>query len=120
MSRDGLKKIYLIKSAGYEFSEVDLSDNTLLLGESGVGKTTRMRAALFFYTMDYSDAALNINPDTKKSFNQWYFREHNSHIVYEYTKDESRFLFIVSRSVKLHYTFVDLTNSSLTIKELFS
>ena len=119
MSRDGLKKIYLIKSAGYEFSEVDLSDNTLLLGESGVGKTTLMRAVLFFYTMDYSDAALNINPDTKKSFNQWYFREHNSHIVYEYTKDESRFLFIVSRSVKLHYTFVDLTNSSLTIKELF-
>jgi len=118
-NRDGLKKVYLIKSAGYEFAEIDLADNTLLLGESGVGKTTIMRAVLFFYTMDYSDSALNINPDTKKSFNQWYFKEHNSHIVYEYTKDESRFLFIVSRGVKLHYTFVDITNSPLDVKELF-
>ena len=49
MSSDGLKKIYLIKSAGYEFNEIDLRDNTLLLGESGVGKTTIMRAVLFFY-----------------------------------------------------------------------
>ena len=119
MNKDGLKKIYLIKSAGYEFSEIDLSDNTLLLGESGVGKTTIMRAVLFFYTMDYSDAALNINPDTKKSFNQWYFKEHNSHVVYEYTKGESRFLFIVNRGVKLHYTFVDMTNATLGVKDLF-
>ena len=117
-TKDGLKKLYLIKSAGYEFAEIDLGQNTLLLGESGVGKTTLMRAVLFFYTMDYSDSALNINPDTKKSFNQWYFKEHNSHIVYEYTKDGSRFLFIVSRSMKLHYTFVDITNSSLGVKEL--
>ena len=40
MSRDGLKKIYLIKSAGYEFNEIDLRDNTLLLigTEQTVGK----------------------------------------------------------------------------------
>jgi len=117
--KDGLKKVYLIKSAGYEFAGIDLSDNTLLLGESGVGKTTLMRAVLFFYTMDYSDSALNINPDTKKSFNQWYFKEHNSHIVYEYTKNGSRFLFVVSRGVKLHYTFIDITNTSLGVQELF-
>jgi len=52
MSRDGLKKLYLIKSAGFEFCEMDLHSNTLLLGESGVGKTTIMRAVLFFYTME--------------------------------------------------------------------
>lgn len=119
MSKDGLKKIYLIKSAGFEFSEIDLVNNTLLLGESGVGKTTIMRAVLFFYTMDYSDSILNLNSDTKKSFNDWYFREHNSHIVYEYTKGDSRFLFVVSKSGKLHYTFIDITNYSLGIKELF-
>lgn len=119
MSNDGLKKVYLIKSAGYEFAEINLSDNTLLLGESGVGKTTIMRAVLFFYTMDYSDALLNINPDTKKSFNQWYFKEHNSHVVYNYIKDGREFLFVVSRGAKLYYTFIDITNTTLGVKELF-
>ncbi len=118
-SVDGLKKLYLVKSAGFEFEEIDLHANTLLLGDSGIGKTTIMRAVLFFYTMDYSDSVLNINPDTKKSFNDWYFKEHNSHIVYEYTKGESRFLFIVSKSGKLHYSFVDLTNSSLSVEDIF-
>ncbi len=119
MSKDGLKKVYLIKSAGFEFSEIDLTDNTLLLGESGVGKTTIMRAVLFFYTMDYSDSILNLTSDTKKSFNDWYFKEHNSHVVYEYTKGDSRFLFVVNKSGKLHYTFIDITNSSLGVRELF-
>jgi len=117
-SVDGLKKLYLVKSAGFEFEEIDLSSNTLLLGDSGVGKTTIMRAVLFFYTMDYTDNILNINPETKKSFNDWYFKEHNSHLIYEYTKGENRFLFIVSKSGKLHYTFVDLTTSSLSVEDL--
>lgn len=117
-SVDGLKKLYLVKSAGFEYEEIDLESNTLLLGESGVGKTTIMRAVLFFYTMDYADSTLNINPDTKKSFNDWYFKEHNSHLVYEYTKGESRFLFIVSKSGKLHYSFVDLTSASMSVQEL--
>ncbi len=119
MNKDGLKKIYLIKSAGYEFTEIDLSDNTLLLGESGVGKTTVMRAVLFFYTMDYSDSILNLNSDTKKSFNDWYFREHNSHLIYEYTKGKSRFLFVVSKKGKLNYSFIDISNASVGVKELF-
>jgi len=119
MSSDGLKKVYLIKSAGFEFTEVDVSKNTLLLGESGVGKTTIMRAVLFFYTMDYSDSMLNLTSDTKKSFNDWYFKEYNSHIVYEYERAESRFLFVVSKSGKLHYTFIDITNSLLEVKDIF-
>jgi chromosome segregation ATPase len=119
MSSDGLKKIYLIKSAGYEFNEIDLKDNTLLLGESGVGKTTIMRAVLFFYTMDYSDAILNLTSDTKKSFNDWYFKEHNSHLVYQYTKANSKFLFVVSKSGKLNYSFIDMTNSTFEVKDLF-
>ena len=119
MSNDGLKKIYFIKSAGYEFAEIDLRDNTLLLGESGVGKTTIMRAVLFFYTMDYSDSILNLTSDTKKSFNDWYFREYNSHLIYEYTKGESVFFFVVNKSGKLKYSFIDVSNTSLGVKDLF-
>lgn len=46
---NGLKKIYLLNSADYQFTEIDLSENTLLLGESAVGKTTLMRAIFFLY-----------------------------------------------------------------------
>ena len=74
---DGLKKVYLIKSADYQFAEIDLTQNTLLLGDSGVGKTTLMRAVLFFYTMDYSNTMLNINSETKKPFIEWYFKFNN-------------------------------------------
>lgn len=119
MSKNGLKKVYLIKSAGYEFAEIDVGKNTLLLGESGVGKTTIMRAVLFFYTMDYSDSVLNLTSDTKKSFNDWYFKEYNSHIVYEYEKEQNRFLFVVSKTGKLNYSFIDITNTQVDVKSLF-
>jgi hypothetical protein len=117
LNSDGLKRVHLIQSADYQYANIDLTDTTLLLGASGVGKTTIMRAVLFFYTMD--DSMLNIDTDSKRPFNQWYFQDNNSHIVYEYTKDNNRYLFIVSSSGKLHYTFVDITNSNIGVKELF-
>ena len=118
LHKDGLRKIYLLNSADYQFAEIDLSENTLLLGESAVGKTTLMRAILFFYTMNHDASVLNINTESKKTFVQWYFKHLNSHIVYEYVKEGSTFLFIVSNSGKLHYTFVDMTNASLDAKTL--
>jgi ABC-type cobalamin/Fe3+-siderophores transport system ATPase subunit len=118
MNRDGLKKIYLINSADFQFAQIDLSDNTLLLGESGVGKTTIMRAILFFYTMNHDSTILNINTETKKSFTQWYFQHANSYIVYEYIKNGVKFLFIVSSRGKIHYTFIDVANSGLGVIDL--
>jgi hypothetical protein len=116
---DGLKKVYLIKSADYQFAEIDLTQNTLLLGDSGVGKTTLMRAVLFFYTMDYSNTMLNINSETKKPFIEWYFKYSNSHIVYEYTKDDSTFWFIMSSKGRPLYTFVDISHQNINIKDIF-
>jgi hypothetical protein len=69
--------------------------------------------------MDYSDSVLNLTSETKKSFNDWYFKEHNSHIVYNYTKDDNSYLFVVSKTSKLHYTFIDITNSNIDVKDIF-
>ena len=108
---NGLKKILFINSAFFECACVDISNNTLLLGESGVGKTSLMRAVLFFYTMDNSQESLAIDRNTKRSFVDWYFHKGgNSHIAYEYTTNNGRFLFVVSREEHLRYTFIDISN----------
>ena len=70
----GLKRIMFIDSAKFKYIDMDISENTLLLGASGVGKSSIMRAVLFFYTMDNSRENLGIAVgETKKGFNDWYF-----------------------------------------------
>ena len=70
----GLKKIIFIDSAKFKYIDMDISENTLLLGASGVGKSSIMRAVLFFYTMNSDKENLGIAiGETKKGFNDWYF-----------------------------------------------
>ena len=108
----GLQKIMFYESATFKHADLDIASNTLLLGDSGVGKTSIMRAALFFYTMDYSESILGINDnESKVSFIEWYFDIlGSSHIAYMYQTPNGKFLFIVSRHKKLKYTFVNITN----------
>jgi len=108
----GLQRIIFYESATFKHADLDIASNTLLLGDSGVGKTSIMRATLFFYTMDYSKSILGINDnESKVPFIEWYFDIlGSSHIAYMYQTANGKFLFIVSRHKKIKYTFVNITN----------
>ena len=116
----GLKGIVFINSAHFEYVNLDISKSTLLLGHSGVGKTSIMRAVLFFYTMDYSAYMLGTGgEESKKEFTQWYFEQKGaSHIAYTYETSNGKFLFIVSKHGKLKYTFVDITDFEGNIEDI--
>lgn len=118
----GLKRIMFIDSAKFKYIDMDISENTLLLGASGVGKSSIMRAVLFFYTMDNSRENLGIAVgETKKGFNDWYFNiDGSSYIIYEYTTINGKFLFVVSRKKQLQYTFIDVTNYNDKLENLFT
>lgn len=47
-----LNKIILIQSAAIPYAEVNLDGNVHLTGTQGVGKSTLLRAILFFYNAD--------------------------------------------------------------------
>lgn len=110
--KHGLQRITFVESARFEHIDLDISRSTLLLGDSGVGKTSIMRAVLFFYTMDYSPYILGTgNDESKKEFAEWYFDQRgSSHIIYSYQTYNGKFLFVVSRHGKLKYTFIDVTD----------
>lgn len=121
-SNYGLKRIIFIDSAKFKNIDMDISENTLLLGASGVGKSSIMRAVLFFYTMNSDKEILGIAVgETKKGFNDWYFNiDGSSYIVYEYTTTNGRFLFVVTRRRQLQYTFIDITNYDDKLENLLT
>jgi hypothetical protein len=121
-SNYGLKRIIFIDSAKFKNIDIDISENTLLLGASGVGKSSIMRAVLFFYTMNSDKEILGIAVgETKKGFNDWYFNiDGSSYIVYEYTTTNGRFLFVVTRRRQLQYTFIDITNYDDNLENLLT
>ena len=44
-----LNKIVFINSASVQYAEIELDGNVHLIGTQGVGKSTLLRAILFFY-----------------------------------------------------------------------
>ena len=47
-----LNKVIFINSAQTKYAEVNLDDNVHFIGMQGVGKSTLLRAVLFFYNAD--------------------------------------------------------------------
>jgi hypothetical protein len=75
-----LSKIIFINSAAIKFAEIYLDGNVHFIGTQGVGKSTALRAILFFYNAD--KLKLDI-PRDKKTFDEYYFPFQNSYIIYE-------------------------------------
>lgn len=90
-----LNKIVFINSANIPYAEVMLDGNVHFSGTQGVGKSTVLRALLFFYNAD--KMKLGIQPG-QKSFEEFYLRYANSYIVYEVKTGHSAYSILVARS----------------------
>ena len=77
-----LNQVVFINSASFDFAKVMIEGNTLFCGANGVGKTTILRALLFFYSAN--SKRLGINQSKKKSFHEYYFENLNSYLIYKY------------------------------------
>src|SRR5690625_2224689 len=83
-----LNKIVFINSASVQYAEMELDGNVHLTGTQGVGKSTLLRAILFFYNANKIKLGI---PREKQSFDEYYFPFQNSYIIYEIVKEEATF-----------------------------
>lgn len=92
-----LNKVVFINSAdkSLKYSEVNLDGNVHFIGTQGVGKSTLLRAILFFYNADKQKLGI---PREKKTFDEYYFPFLNSYIVYEVQTDVGQFCVLAFKS----------------------
>jgi len=100
-----LNKIVFINSASVKYAEIGLDGNVHLIGTQGVGKSTLLRAILFFYNANKSKLGISRE---KKRFDDYYFEYQNSYIIYEVVKDNIPFC-VLSYKVngKVAFRFLD-------------
>lgn len=100
-----LNKVVFINSATIRYAEVMLDGNVHLIGTQGVGKSTLLRAILFFYNAD--TLKLGISKE-KKSFAEYYFPYQNSFLVYEVVRETGPFCILAFKSQgKVCFRFLD-------------
>lgn len=92
-----LSKIVFINSAdkSLKYAEVDLDGNVHFIGTQGVGKSTLLRAILFFYNADTQKLGI---PREKKNYNEYYFPYQNSYIVYEVQTETGKYCVLSFKS----------------------
>lgn len=89
-----LNKIIFINSANIPYAEISVDGNVHFTGTQGVGKSTVLRALLFFYNADKHRLGIQ---QGQKSFDEFYFRQSNSHILYEVMRDNGAYTILVNR-----------------------
>jgi len=100
-----LNKIIFINSANIPYAEVMLDGNVHFAGTQGVGKSTVLRALLFFYNADKMRLGIQAG---QKSFEEFYFRYSNSYIVYEVKTEHGAYSILTGRSNgKVVFRFID-------------
>ena len=90
-----LNKIVFINSANIPYAEIRLDGNVHFIGTQGVGKSTVLRAILFFYVGDKLKLGI---PKEKKGFDEFYLPHSNSYIIYELTHERGDFCVLLQRS----------------------
>ena len=100
-----LRRMVLVNSAHVAYREVLLDGHIHFIGTQGTGKSTLLRAILFFYNAD--QRKLGISKE-KKSFSEYYFPYVDSYIFYEVQVGERRFcVWLYKRQNRLCFRFVD-------------
>lgn len=100
-----LNKIVFINSANIPYAEISVDGNVHFTGTQGVGKSTVLRALLFFYNADKHRLGIQSG---QKSFDEFYFRQSNSYILYEVTRDNGAYTVLVSRyQGRASWRFID-------------
>ena len=102
-----LNKIVFINSANIKYSDIDLNGNVHFIGTQGVGKSTILRAILYFYNADQRKLGVPTGP-TNKRFAEWYFPYINSFIIYEVQRETGAYCVFASKSQnRVCFRFID-------------
>ncbi len=102
-----LNKIIFINSAHIPYAEIKLDGNVHFIGTQGVGKSTLLRAILFFYNVDKSRLGIRTQ-DKQKSYDEFYFPYPNSYIIYEVCRENGNFFVMTfSSNGRVAFRIVD-------------
>ena len=101
-----LNRIIFINSANIPYADdIYLDGNVHFIGTQGVGKSTVLRAILFFYNADTQKLGI---PVEKQSYTEYYFPYSNSYIVYEVATEHGFFCILSFKSMgRVCYRFID-------------
>jgi DNA repair exonuclease SbcCD ATPase subunit len=101
-----LNRIVLINSTAVRYAEMKVDGNIHFVGSNGFGKTTVLRAILYFYNPD-NRYQLGIRRD-QLSFTEYYFQQPNARIIYEVKRDDSFYhILLFRKNNRVHYKFID-------------
>ncbi|PWJ55968.1 uncharacterized protein DUF3584 [Dyadobacter jejuensis] len=100
-----LNKIIFINSASVAYAEINLDGNVHFIGTQGVGKSTALRAILFFYNADKLKLGIEKG---KRSFDDYYFPYGNSYLVYELSRETGPYCVVAFKSQgRVAYRFIN-------------
>ena len=102
-----LNKSVFINSANIRYAEINLDGNVHFIGTQGVGKSTILRAILFFYNANKQKLGIRTMAN-QKSFDEFYLGHPDSYIIYEVTRENGRFFIMTFLSQgRAVFRFVD-------------
>jgi hypothetical protein len=90
-----LNKVVFINSANVKYAEVAIDGNVHFIGTQGVGKSTLLRAILFFYNADTLKLGIEKG---KKTFADYYFPGGDSYIIFEVVRETGSYCIMAFKS----------------------
>src|SRR6202012_3200725 len=90
-----LNRVFFINSANVKYAEVAVDGNVHFIGTQGVGKSTLLRAILFFYNADKLKLGIEKG---KKTFDEYYFPGGDSYLIYEVMRETGPYCLLAFKS----------------------